>query len=190
MHDRLYFKLQQADSRTNFLQETFAGCVISSISSSMCLHLLLLLLHLLLHHPLTTEIWCSWTWCQTAPFSPSWLSFIMSILFDLIFLSISICNWHSLLPLFQSIPLSLPLRCSSLSCSGVYFPSVSLTRFILCSNYNTHMSGSTTFHQLASLLICVEKGDKKVRENMCMSVCARVCVSAIRIATRYNQKGE
>lgn len=51
MHDWLYFKLQQADLRTNFLQETSAGSVISSISSSMRLHLLLLLPHNRLPHP-------------------------------------------------------------------------------------------------------------------------------------------
>lgn len=51
MHDRLYFKLQQADSRTNFLQESSAGSVISSLSSSVCLHLLLLLPHHHLPHP-------------------------------------------------------------------------------------------------------------------------------------------
>lgn len=51
MHDWLYFKLQQADSRTNFLQETSAGSVISSISSSVRLHLLLFLPHNCLPHP-------------------------------------------------------------------------------------------------------------------------------------------
>lgn len=138
MHDRLYFKLQQADLHTNFLQETFAGCVISSISSSVCLHL-----HLLLPH-LPTAFFCitlsPWRYDAAGhdtKLPPSWLSFIMSILFVLIFLSISICSWHSFLPLFQFIPLSLPLRCSSPSCSGFFPPSVSLTRFVLCSNYNT-----------------------------------------------------
>lgn len=68
--------------------------------------------------------------------SPFWPSFIMSILFDPITLSISICSWLSPSSHFQFFPFSLPLPCSSLPSLGSSFPSVPLTRFILCCNYN------------------------------------------------------
>lgn len=84
-HDRLwYFKLEQAGLHTNFLQETSAGCVFSSISSSVCVCICFssFLITVFLIFPLSSFASLSHCghWMQpntTRPLSPCWLSFII-----------------------------------------------------------------------------------------------------------------
>lgn len=82
---------------------------------------------------------------------------------------------------FQLIPSSLPPPWSTLPSLGSPFPSVSLTTFVLCSNYT--MRPYALHRHFLTLSVAIKLCCKQGRK-MC------VCVCAIRMPTRYNHKGK